>query len=64
MGVIAKTTCGACASLCQARAGCVRGVGYCITEGLVGVAERYLRKGSKVYIEGRLRTRKWQVRKQ
>lgn len=30
------------------------------TDGLVGVAERYLRKGSKVYIEGSLRTRKWQ----
>jgi single-strand DNA-binding protein len=30
------------------------------SEGLVGVAERYLRKGSKVYIEGQLRTRKWQ----
>lgn len=30
------------------------------TDGLVGVAERYLRKGSKVYIEGQLRTRKWQ----
>lgn len=29
-------------------------------EGLVGVAERFLRKGSKVYIEGQLRTRKWQ----
>lgn len=29
-------------------------------EGLVGVAERYLRKGSKVYLEGQLRTRKWQ----
>ena len=29
-------------------------------EGLAGVAERYLRKGSKVYIEGSLRTRKWQ----
>jgi single-strand DNA-binding protein len=29
-------------------------------EGLAGVAERYLRKGSKVYIEGTLRTRKWQ----
>ena len=29
-------------------------------EGLVGVAERFLRKGSKVYIEGSLRTRKWQ----
>jgi len=30
------------------------------SEGLVGVAERYLRKGSKVYIEGALQTRKWQ----
>lgn len=30
------------------------------TEGLVNVAERYLRKGSKVYIEGSLQTRKWQ----
>lgn len=29
-------------------------------EGLVGVAERYLRKGSKVYVEGQLETRKWQ----
>lgn len=29
-------------------------------EGLVGVAERYLRKGSKVYVEGALTTRKWQ----
>lgn len=29
-------------------------------EGLAGVAERYLRKGSKVYIAGRLKTRKWQ----
>ena len=30
------------------------------SDGLVGVAERYLKKGSKVYIEGQLRTRKWQ----
>ncbi|WHO38762.1 single-stranded DNA-binding protein [Sphingobium sp. AP49] len=30
------------------------------SEGLVGVAERFLRKGSKIYIEGQLRTRKWQ----
>jgi len=30
------------------------------SEGLVTVAERYLRKGSKVYIEGQLQTRKWQ----
>lgn len=29
-------------------------------EALGGVAERYLRKGSKVYIEGQLKTRKWQ----
>jgi single-strand DNA-binding protein len=29
-------------------------------EGLAGVAERYLKKGSKVYIEGALTTRKWQ----
>ena len=29
-------------------------------DGLIGVAERFLRKGSKVYIEGQLRTRKWQ----
>lgn len=32
------------------------------SEGLVGVVERYLRKGSKIYIEGQLRTRKWQDR--
>lgn len=30
------------------------------SDGLIGVAERFLRKGSKVYIEGQLRTRKWQ----
>ena len=30
------------------------------SDGLVGVAERFLRKGSKVYIEGQLQTRKWQ----
>jgi single-strand DNA-binding protein len=29
-------------------------------EGLVRIAEQYLRKGSKVYIEGQLETRKWQ----
>lgn len=29
-------------------------------EGLVGVVERFLRKGSKIYVEGQLRTRKWQ----
>ena len=30
------------------------------SEGLVNVAERYLRKGSKIYVEGQLQTRKWQ----
>ena len=29
-------------------------------ENLVRIAEQYLRKGSKVYIEGQLQTRKWQ----
>lgn len=31
-------------------------------EGLVGVVERYVKKGSKLYIEGKLQTRKWQDR--
>ena len=30
------------------------------SEGLIGVAERYLRKGSKVMIQGKFTTRKWQ----
>ncbi|WP_411350948.1 single-stranded DNA-binding protein [Leisingera aquaemixtae] len=30
------------------------------SEGLVRVCEQYLRKGSKVYVEGQLQTRKWQ----
>lgn len=30
------------------------------SEPLVRVAEQYLRKGSKVYVEGQLETRKWQ----
>jgi len=30
------------------------------SEGLAKVAEQYLRKGSKVYLEGALQTRKWQ----
>lgn len=30
------------------------------SEGLVKIAENYLRKGAKVYIEGQLQTRKWQ----
>lgn len=29
-------------------------------ENLVGIAERFLKKGSKVYVEGQLETRKWQ----
>lgn len=28
-------------------------------EGLVNIAKNYLRKGSKVYLEGQLQTRKW-----
>ena len=31
-----------------------------MSEPLVKIAEQYLRKGSKVYIEGQLETRKWQ----
>lgn len=30
------------------------------SEGLARVAEQYLRKGSKVYVEGALQTRKWE----
>ena len=30
------------------------------SEGLCRVAENYLKKGAKVYIEGQLQTRKWQ----
>jgi single-strand DNA-binding protein len=30
------------------------------SEGLAKVAEQYLRKGSKVYIEGQIQTRKWE----
>jgi len=29
-------------------------------EGLIGIAKQYLKKGSKVYIEGKMQTRKWQ----
>lgn len=31
-----------------------------LNEGLAKIAEQYLRKGSTVYIEGQLETRKWQ----
>ncbi|MEL6530396.1 MAG: single-stranded DNA-binding protein, partial [Pseudomonadota bacterium] len=30
------------------------------SEGLVNVVENYLKKGSKVFVEGQLQTRKWQ----
>ena len=30
------------------------------TEGLVGIVERYVSKGSKLLVEGKLQTRKWQ----
>jgi len=30
------------------------------SEQLAGIAQQYLKKGSKVYIEGQLETRKWQ----
>jgi len=30
------------------------------SEGLARIAEQYLRKGSKVYLEGQLQTRKWE----
>jgi single-strand DNA-binding protein len=30
------------------------------SEGLIGVCERYLRTGSKVFVQGQLSTRKWQ----
>lgn len=29
-------------------------------EGLVGVVQQYVKKGSKVYVEGQLQTRKWE----
>ena len=29
------------------------------SEGLVRIAQQYLKKGSKVYVEGKLQTRKW-----
>lgn len=33
-----------------------------VNEGLCKIAKQYLRKGSKIYVEGQLRTRKWQDR--
>ena len=32
----------------------------CFIEGLCKIIEQYVKKGSKVYIEGQLQTRKWQ----
>jgi len=32
------------------------------SDGLVGICERYVKKGTKLYIEGKLQTRKWQDR--
>lgn len=31
----------------------------CFNEGIVNVIKNYLRKGSKIYVEGQLQTRKW-----
>lgn len=31
----------------------------CFNPGLVGVIEKYVKKGSKIYVEGALQTRKW-----
>ena len=30
------------------------------SDGLIGVVERFLRKGSKLFVQGQMRTRKWQ----
>jgi single-strand DNA-binding protein len=32
----------------------------CFNSGLGGLVKRFLKKGSKVYVEGKLQTRKWQ----
>jgi len=32
----------------------------CFNQGLIGVIEKYIKKGDKVFIEGALETRKWQ----
>lgn len=32
----------------------------CFSEGLVNVIKKYVKKGSKLYIEGQIQTRKWQ----
>ena len=30
-----------------------------MAEGLITIAEKYLKKGAKVYVQGKLETRKW-----
>jgi single-strand DNA-binding protein len=32
----------------------------CFQEGLIGVIESYVKKGSKIYVSGKMATRKWQ----
>ena len=36
---------------------------YCKKQGCYEICEKYLNKGDRVYIEGRLKTRKWQDEK-
>ena len=36
------------------------GTGWCFFNRLAEVAGEYLRKGSQVYVEGKIQTRKWQ----
>ena len=33
-----------------------------VWRGLADITERYLKKGDKVYIEGKLRTRSWKIK--
>jgi len=33
----------------------------CFQDGLIGVIESYIKKGSKVYVSGKMATRKWQT---
>jgi single-strand DNA-binding protein len=33
----------------------------CFQEGLIGVIESYVKKGSKIYVSGKMVTRKWQT---
>jgi single-strand DNA-binding protein len=36
------------------------GIAWCFFNRLAEIVEQYVKKGSKVYVEGSLRTRKWQ----